>query len=79
MINASDLKQEMGPSQGQVYRVLEVESKAAAAKLGGVVKTKLSNVATGRLWEPHFRPGAPERSALEAVSSPGFSTNCPAT
>ncbi|MFZ0146155.1 MAG: hypothetical protein WAL08_17500, partial [Candidatus Sulfotelmatobacter sp.] len=36
--------------------VLEVESKAGAAKLGGVVKTKLSDVRSGRMWEPHFRP-----------------------
>ncbi|MDR3747881.1 MAG: hypothetical protein P4M04_06990 [Acidobacteriota bacterium] len=42
--------------EGQVYKVLEVEAKAGAAKLGGVVKTKLTNVISGRLWEPHFRP-----------------------
>jgi elongation factor P len=40
----------------QIYRVLSVESKAAAAKLGGVVKVELSNVYTGRLWEARFRP-----------------------
>jgi len=57
MVNASDLKQGMSLRiEGQIYQVLEVEAKAGAAKLGGVVKTKLSNVATGRLWEPHFRP-----------------------
>ncbi len=39
-----------------IYRVLEVESKAGAAKLGGVVKTKLCDVRSGRMWEPHFRP-----------------------
>lgn len=42
--------------EGQAYRVLEVESKAAAAKLGGVVKAELKNVKTGRLWEARFRP-----------------------
>ncbi len=42
--------------EGQLYKVLEVESKAGAAKLGGVVKTKLRNVDSGTLWEPHFRP-----------------------
>jgi len=42
--------------EGQIYRVLKVEAKAAAAKLGGVVKAELSNVATGRLWEARFRP-----------------------
>lgn len=39
-----------------IYRVLEVESKAGAAKMGGVVKTKLSDARSGRMWEPHFRP-----------------------
>ena len=42
--------------EGQVYRVLRVESKAAAAKLGGVVKAELSNVVSGRVWEARFRP-----------------------
>ena len=42
--------------EGQIYKVLEVESKAGAAKMGGVVKTKLINVRSGRMWEPHFRP-----------------------
>jgi elongation factor P len=40
----------------QVYRVLRVESKAAAAKMGGVVKAELSNVVSGRVWEARFRP-----------------------
>jgi elongation factor P len=42
--------------ESQVYRVLEVESRAGAAKMGGVVRVKLSNVRSGRLWEHHFRP-----------------------
>jgi elongation factor P len=42
--------------EGQIYRVFKVETKAAAAKLGGVVKAELSNVATGRLREVRFRP-----------------------
>lgn len=42
--------------EGQIYKVLEVESKAGAAKMGGVVKTKLVNARSGRMWEPHFRP-----------------------
>ena len=41
--------------EGQIYRVLEVEAKAGAAKMGGVVKAKLINVRGGRIWEPHFR------------------------
>ncbi len=42
--------------EGEIYRVLEAESKAAIAKLGGVVKAELSNVRTGNLWEARFRP-----------------------
>lgn len=42
--------------ENQIYKVLEVEAKAGAAKMGGVVKTKLVNARTGRMWEPHFRP-----------------------
>ena len=63
--------------EGQIYRVLEVESKAGAAKLGGVVKTKLSNLRSGHIWEPHFRPQerleevALERQVLEFVFAAG--------
>ena len=57
MITASELSQGMVIRvEGHVYRVLAVEAKAAAAKLGGVVKAELSNVHTGRLWEARFRP-----------------------
>lgn len=57
MVIASELKQGMFIRiEGQIYEVLEAESKAGAAKLSGVVKTKLRNVIGGRLWEPHFRP-----------------------
>jgi len=57
MIIASELREGMIVRiEGQVYKILEVESKAGAAKMGGVVKTKLVNVKSGRLWEPHFRP-----------------------
>ena len=56
MVIANELKPGMAVRvEGQVYKVLEVETKAGAAKLGGVVKAKLSNVISGRLWEPHFR------------------------
>ena len=56
MVIASDLHAGMVVRiEGQVYKVLEVESKAGAAKMGGVVKTKLINVRSGRFWEPHFR------------------------
>jgi elongation factor P len=57
MITALDLKQGMALRiEGQIYKVLDVEAKAGTAKLGGVVKTKLCNVSSGRMWEPHFRP-----------------------
>lgn len=57
MLTAADLKGGMAVRiDGRIYRVLEAESKAGAAKLSGVVKTKLSDVASGHIWEPHFRP-----------------------
>ena len=60
MVIASELRQGMIIRvEGQAYKVLEVEAKAGAAKMGGVVKTKLISVRSGRMWEPHFRP--PER------------------
>jgi elongation factor P len=57
MLTAADLKEGMTiRTEGQIYRVLAAESKAGAAKLSGVVKTKLSNVRSGHTWEAHFRP-----------------------
>lgn len=57
MLIASELRDGMVVRvEGQIYRVLKVEAKAAAAKLGGVVKAELSNVVTGHLWEARFRP-----------------------
>ena len=56
MVIASELREGMVVRiEGQIYKVLEVEAKAGAAKMGGVVKTKLINVRGGRMWEPHFR------------------------
>ena len=56
MVIASELREGMIIRiEGQVYKVLEVEARAGAAKMSGVVKTKLLNVRSGRLWEPHFR------------------------
>jgi elongation factor P len=78
MFTAADLKPGMVLRiDGQLYRVLEAESKAGAAKLGGVVKTKLSNIRNGHVWEPHFRPQERleevqlERRILEFVFSVG--------
>jgi elongation factor P len=57
MVIASELKAGMFIRiEGQIYEVSEAESRAGAAKLGGVVKTRLRNVTGGRMWEPHFRP-----------------------
>lgn len=57
MINASELREGMVVRiEGQIYKVIEVEARAGAAKMGGVVKSKLLNVRTSRIWEPHFRP-----------------------
>lgn len=56
MVLASQLRPGMALRiEGQVYRVLQAEAKAGAAKLGGVVKVQMQNVVTGRLSEPHFR------------------------
>lgn len=57
MVIASELRAGMVIRiEGQVHKVIEVESKAGAAKMSGVVKAKLINVRSGRMWEPHFRP-----------------------
>jgi elongation factor P len=54
---ASELKAGMViRMEGHIYRVLEVENRAGTAKLGGVVKVKLTNVRRDRFWEPHLRP-----------------------
>ena len=78
MFTAGELKAGMVIRiEGQIYRVLEAESKAGTAKLGGVVKTKLSNVRSGHVWEPHFRPQERleelqlERRMLEFVFAAG--------
>ncbi len=56
MVLASELKEGMALRiDGQPFKVLEVESKAGAAKMGGLVRAKLKNVKSGRLWEQHFR------------------------
>ena len=57
MVIASELKSGVVLRIGaEIYRVLEAEFKAGAAKLSGVVKVKLENVITGSLWERTFRP-----------------------
>lgn len=57
MVMASELREGMALRiDHKVYRVLEVESKAGAAKMGGTVRARLSNLHSGRLWDQHFRP-----------------------
>ena len=57
MVTASELRPGMVIRfEGQVYKVLEVESKAGAAKMGGVVKATLSNLHSGRMLDQHMRP-----------------------
>lgn len=82
MVNASELRQGMCLRiEGQIFKVLEVDAKAGAAKMGGVVKTKLINVKTGRSWEPHFRPQENleqlelERRPMEFLYSEGDTCN----
>lgn len=78
MFTAADLKEGMAIRiEGQIYKVIAAESKAGAAKLSGVVKTKLCNVGNGHIWEPHFRPQERieevqlERRMMEYVFSSG--------
>lgn len=60
---------------GQIYKVLEAAFKAGGGKLGGLVKSKLQNMPSGRLSEPHFRPEerlddlALERQTMEYLYS----------
>jgi elongation factor P len=57
MVMASELREGMALRiDEQVYRVLEVEAKAGAAKMGGNVRARLANVRSGRIWDQHFRP-----------------------
>lgn len=57
MITASQIKPGMALRlEGQIYKVLASVFKAGAGQLGGVVKTKLRNVSTGHISEPHIRP-----------------------
>ena len=57
MISASQLRAGMAIRfEGQVYKVLEAEFKAGGGQAGGVEKTRLQNVSTGRLWDHNFRP-----------------------
>src|SRR5437879_4572398 len=72
MAVASELRAGMAVRiEGQIYKVLEAEFKTGAGQAGGVVRTKLRNAETGRIWEPHFRADEPleelelERQTME--------------
>ena len=55
MVTASELTVGMALRiDRQIYRVIEVESHAGAAKMGGAVRANLANVHSGRLWDQHF-------------------------
>jgi len=57
MVTASELREGMALRiDKQIYRVIEVESRAGAAKMGGTVRARLCNVRSGRIWDQHFRP-----------------------
>ena len=57
MVMASELREGMALRiDHKVYRVLEVEAKAGAAKMGGNVRARLSDIHSGRQWDQHFRP-----------------------
>lgn len=76
VITASQLKAGIAVRiEGQVYKVLQAESKAGAGQQGGVVKTRMSNLVSGRVWEHNFRPDERleefeiERQAMEFLYS----------
>lgn len=78
MVTASELKERMALRiDKQIYRVMEVESRAGAARMGGSVRAKLCNVRSGRVWDQHFRPTERlenlelERRRLEFLYSDG--------
>ena len=80
MVLASDLRQGVALRiDKQIFKVLAVEVKAGAAKMGGTVRALLSNVRSGRLWDQHFRPQerlddvALEKRAAEYLYSDGDS------
>jgi elongation factor P len=57
MIIASELKTGMALRlEGQVFKVLHSEFKAGGGQTGGVVKSVLRNVITGREWDRRFHP-----------------------
>ncbi|UWZ84499.1 hypothetical protein [Occallatibacter riparius] len=78
MITASELHEGMALRiDHQIYKVLDVASRAGAAKMSGNVQARLCNVHSGRLWDQHFRPQerledvAFERRNLEFLYSSG--------
>ncbi len=57
MVLATELRAGMAIRiEQQVYKILETEAKSGAAKMGGLVRVKLRNIRSGRMWEHHLRP-----------------------
>src|SRR5215831_10636597 len=57
MVVASELKPGMALRlEGQVFKVLQSEFKAGGGQTGGIDKSMLQNVVTGRQWERRFHP-----------------------
>lgn len=81
MILASELKPGMALRlEGQVFKVVESGFKAGGGQAGGVVKSLLQNVVSGREWERRFHPDeklddlAVERRTMEFLYTDG--DNC---
>ena len=81
MVLASELKAGMALRlDGQVFKVLQSEFKAGGGQTGGVVKSLLQNVVSGREWERRFHPEEKlddlplERRSMEFLYSDG--DNC---
>jgi len=61
---------------GQVHKVVEVESKAGVAKMGGVIKTKLIEVRRGRMHLIHNAVRSPPVPACRRHYPGGFDGAC---
>lgn len=78
MIIASELRSGMALRlEGQTFKVLQSEFKAGGGQVGGMVKSLLRNVLTGREWERRFHPDEKlddlpiERRSMEFLYSDG--------
>lgn len=81
MVLASELRSGMALRlEGQVFKVLQSEFKAGGGQAGGVVKSVLQNVVSGREWDRRFHPDEKledlplERRNLEFLYADGESS-----